>query len=375
MNSKHLFGGRLVCLLLALCLLAGAFVSCSGQTDEIPDGYQYATCDGEYFRLFVPTQWTVNTESGVSGAYISPVDQTAVSMVEVPFALDGTAGESSSGTTGGSSNETSGETEEVAATLDDFLVAHLAEVGEMTDFTLEKEVNTTMNGKRAKDITYAVTLDGVPYRYRQVLCKVEGRFYLFTYSSTAASFDKWLDIVDGIIENIVFHRVPYVGEDPREIPEVDDVPAGMKLVSTNDVPYRVFAPESWVVVPNSAASQVYVSEEDRSNVSTIAYEPEVDGYSVADYWKATEEQYRDALQNFELVSVTEDEALGQRDATVYEYTYSLGGVNYHARQVICVHGYMIVTMTYTALSENYDAHLEDAKAMQKALIFRKAIVG
>ena len=59
---------RLLCTLLALCLLLGTLVACSGDS-EIPDGYQYATCKGEYFRLFVPTQWTVNTESGVSGAY------------------------------------------------------------------------------------------------------------------------------------------------------------------------------------------------------------------------------------------------------------------------------------------------------------------
>jgi hypothetical protein len=36
---------------------------------------------------------------------------------------------------------------------------------------------------------------------------------------------------------------------------------------------------------------------------------------------------------------------------------------------------MIVIMTYTALPENYDAHLDDVVAMQGALTFRKPIVG
>ncbi len=365
---------RLACLILACGLAAGGLVSCSGQADEIPEGYQYATCRGEYFRLFVPTQWTVNTESGVSGAYISPLDQVAVSMVEVPFvpkAPDGSDTEAD--TDADTAEETTASTD--GATLDAFLSAHLREIGEMTDFTLEKETNTTMNGKRAKEIIYAVTQTGVAYRYRQVLCKVEGRFYLFTYSATATAFDQWQEIVDGIIENIVFHNVPYTGEDPRELPTVDGVPAGMKLVSDNSVPYRVFAPESWIAVPDSAAAQVYASETDRSNVSVVVYIPDSEGYSVADYWESTEKQYKDALQNFHVASVTEKETLGGRNATAYEYTYSLGDADYQARQVVCVYGDMIVIMTYTALPENYETHLPEALAMQEALVFRRAIVG
>ena len=45
---------RFLCALLALCMLAGSLVACS-QSGEVPDGYQYATCKGEYFRLFVPS--------------------------------------------------------------------------------------------------------------------------------------------------------------------------------------------------------------------------------------------------------------------------------------------------------------------------------
>ena len=67
---------RMLCAVLALCMLAGSMIACSKEA-EVPDGYQYATCKGEYFRLFVPTQWNVNTESGVSGAYYSLAEGTA----------------------------------------------------------------------------------------------------------------------------------------------------------------------------------------------------------------------------------------------------------------------------------------------------------
>ncbi len=383
MSAKHVSIGRLVCLLLTVCLLAGALVSCSGQGDEIPDGYQYATCKGEYFRLFVPTQWTVNTESGVSGATISVLDRTSVSMVEVPFVLDMMLpAETEGDTTAESEAETVAESVTVSAdssdrtaTLEDFLAAHLASVESMTEFTLEKNLDSTLGGKRAKDITYVASLAGVSYRYRQVLCKVEGRFYLFTYSSTAETFDQWLDTVDEILENVVFHSVPYEGGDEADAPDVDNIPAGMKVVSGSGDAYRVFAPESWIAVPGSAASQVYVSETDRSNVSTIAYVSGEAGFDTAAYWEMTEKNYRDGLDNFVLVATVEGETMGGRAAKVYEYTYSVGGVDYRARQVVCAYSDIIVSMTYTALPENYDTHLADAKAMQAALVFRAPIVG
>ena len=47
---------RLISVGLAVLLLTCGLTGCS-QESEVPDGYQYATCNGEYFRLFVPTQW------------------------------------------------------------------------------------------------------------------------------------------------------------------------------------------------------------------------------------------------------------------------------------------------------------------------------
>ena len=156
---------RLLCALLALCLLGGCLVACGSQS-EIPDGYQYATCKGEYFRLFVPTQWTVNTESGVSGAYYSLAEGTAVSMAEVHF-----------------DQPSDGEGEDVTATLADFYAAHLADISKMSGYKPEKEFDATLGSYVAKDITYTAAKNGEAYRFRQVLTKVEGRFYLFTYSS------------------------------------------------------------------------------------------------------------------------------------------------------------------------------------------------
>ena len=352
---KHSTIIRLLCTLLALCMLTGSLVACSGDS-EVPDGYQYATCKGEYFRLFVPTQWTVNTESGVSGAYYSLAEGTAVSMAEVYFAVP----------------TYDGEGEEVTAGLADFYAAHVADISKMSGYKAEKEFNATLGSYKAKDITYTAVKSGETYRFRQVLTKVEGRFYLFTYSSKEDVFDRWLDTVDGILENVMFYANPYEGSDhEKKIPNVDNIPEGMKLVTDNDLAYRFFVPDSWVVGNADAASLVYASESDRSNVTVVGYVPDAEGYSVADYWENTEKYYKDAFTDYTLLSEPAESKMGGKNATVYEYTYSLGGVTYKCRQSICVFGYMIVVMTYTALPENYDAHMAEVEQMQENLTFRR----
>ena len=349
---KHPTIIRLLCTLLAICLLGGALVACSKES-EIPDGYQYATCKGEYFLLFVPTQWTVNTESGVSGGSYALLEGTAVSMTEVPFDKPSAEGEA-----------------DTVASLEDFFNAHMAEIATLKGYAAEKSLDTTLGSYKAKDVTYSASIGEDVYRYRQVLTKVAGRFYLFTYSSKADSFNQWLDTVDEILENVVFTAYPFEGsEDEKKIPDVE-TPAGMKLVTTNDLAYRFFAPETWVIGDAEAASLVYASESDRSNVTVTSYAAP-DGYSVANYWEDTEKYYKDALKDYTLVGDPTESEMGGKKATVYEYTYSLGGVTYKCRQSICVFGYMIVVMTYTALPENYDAHMAEVEKMQAELTFRR----
>ncbi len=392
MKSKQFFAARMICLMLGLCLLGGSLVAC-GSESGIPDGYQDATCDGEYFCLYIPTQWTVNTESGISGGYTAVYNNMAVSMVQVPF------------------TPPAGSTE---LPVVDFFRSHLAEIEKMTEYRHVNTEDVTVNisdytnqSEPAKAITYTASVAGVGYRYRQVLCRVGERYFIYTWSINAEYFDQCTleqksmleKMRDDIYGHIVYLSSPYEAENKGKIPDVK-APDGMKLVSNNDVPYRFFAPVEWKTVPGSAAAQVYVSEEDRSNVSVIGYVPDASGISVADFWRETEKHYMSALNDYKLIYKSAEpgstlgtgetdaqsnasesetaaplpqEKMGGLNATVYEYTYTLGGVAYHARQVVCVYSYMYVSMTYTALEENYDAHLAEAEAMQAALTFRRKV--
>ena len=55
---------------------------------------------------------------------------------------------------------------------------------------------------------------------------------------------------------------------------------------------------------------------------------------------------------------------------MFDFYYTVGGAQYRYRQFICAYRSMIYCMTYTALPENYDAHLADVTAMIEAFEFR-----
>ena len=339
---------RILCILISAVLLCGSLVACSGAS-EIPDGYQHATCDGEYFRLFVPTSWNVNTSSGVSSAYVSSRTDTMVSMVELGKAAEG-------------------------ETLAHLVEAHMEDIQALKDYTFVSEQNNTMAGRAAKDITYTVKIGDVKYRIRQVLSIVEGRVYLFTYSSQDDAYATWADDVEGILDVLEFWNFPYEGDDERKIPDDVTPPKGMKLVSTNAVSYRFYAPTAWIIDKGAENDVVYFSETDRSNVSLFAHMPEDDALSIQDYWKTCDNYYKDTLGSYEVVS-TEEGKMGGRAALTSEYTFTVGGVAYKTRQTVAAYASMIYIMTYTAVAENYDAHLEDAVAMQEAFTFRTPLGG
>ena len=88
------------------------------------------------------------------------------------------------------------------------------------------------------------------------------------------------------------------------------------------------------------------------------------------YWTECKDKYAATLENFTVISESETTLDGgAKKAKVYEYSYTLGGLQYKARQTVCVVG-MIYAMTYTALPDNYDLHLEDVLKMEQAIHFR-----
>lgn len=158
--------------------------------------------------------------------------------------------------------------------------------------------------------------------------------------------------------------------------EAADAPDGYKLASNDALcDYALYVPE--VFVTESAQSNytiATVSNADKCTVSVAKLE-NVYASTVAEYWEACKADYA-FLSDFTVVSQgadAEGNAVEWEKASVgtgetlkegfrYVFTGKYGGKEYKYQQIFLVHGNAfsssLYCITYTALADHYDGHLE-----------------
>ena len=343
---------KILAVVLLLVMIISAFSACSEKSDA-PEGFQLIACEGDKFRLYVPTQgWSPNTESGTTSALFS-----ANPVVSVNVFVADDAGEMS--------------VEEYWAYCD---ANFKEELGEENYKCLGSE-KVTLGGQPAHKFVYEVKTDlfvadedGQPITYKvmTILCSYKGEMYVFSYNAPAEEhFDMHLEEIEGENGMLAHFRfdVPYSGEG-KVYPDNVEIPEGMKLISTDERPYRFFVPESWVTNTKADFSAAYYSSTDSSNVSLqylILDSFEMDK-TVEEYFTECEERYEKVFESYTLLS-TEDITMDGVAAKKYTYTIVSGGVEYKQMQAIVEKGSTMYVLTYTALPENFDSHLGDVEKM------------
>ena len=170
---------RLIALVSAILIGAAALTSCSAPDVDTPDGMQLASLDGVEYALYVPESWTVNKNSGVSGAYVSAYDKSNVSLVSyVPTA---------------------------AITMEQYwTMCEESYKAEFENYALLENGTTTMAGATAPYYVYSATVSGVEYKFLQAIVANNGMFYLFTYTAEPANYDTHIESVMEMIEVFTF---------------------------------------------------------------------------------------------------------------------------------------------------------------------------
>ncbi len=360
---------RFIALLLLLALAIASLASCSGdEGEEIPTGMKIASRPGATYRLYVPTDWNVNNTYGMTSAYYNLSVQSTVTLGEYPidaalqerFAAEGVS------TTDGRlswywNNECLSAVQEVA------LTGTLAADG--------KAEPSTFGEMPAQTYLYRANVRGDMLFFRQVLCEYAGTIYVFTFTCHEELFEALSPTVQRMLELFVFSDTPYYPEDYMKLPdESAPAPEGMKLASTDEVAYRFYVPLDWTV---DREQRIFAAvAPDRSSVSVVPYMPEVESMSVGQFF----EMNRDLMlltageDGFVLLTESLEEPpqtkMGERVAYIYDYTYRVGDTTYRYRQVICAYKSMIYSMTYTALPEQFDAHVGEFEQMVNAFTFR-----
>ena len=354
-----------ITVFLLLIAMTATSVGCVRDHDEsVPEGMKLATAAGADFRLYIPTSWNANVAYGVSGGYYNLDVLSTVSFVKYEItpsmreALD--AGDAS---------------EFEGGSLEWFWIHHClpAIEGMVLSGSLgevEAEVDL-INGLNARKFTTHGIVNGTTLHFSQVITEREDAFYVFSYTADKELFLALSADVEKMLDNLVFADSYYPDDYVKELAKDTSAPEGMKLVSNDDVAYRFYAPLDWTINRDEAIFAAYM-ESDRSSVSVIPYSPDVESMSVAEFFTACESMMIATAGEggYEAIGEPQKTELGGRQATVYVYTYTVGGTVYKYMQVIAAYRSMIYSLTYTALPEHFDAHLSDVWAMIDAFEFR-----
>lgn len=148
----------------------------------------------------------------------------------------------------------------------------------------------------------------------------------------------------------------------------DDAPKDMQRASSEFVNYVLFVPKTWTVDKTDGVISAYVAD-DKSNVSVTTFTPTRSYDSVVDY---TEEYLKTLEKTYVGYEYIEKESLiptaekletgitlGGVNATRLVYKLSQGDTVYKIMQVIISAKGYVYTLTYTALADKYDTHVDD----------------
>ena len=177
-----------------------------------------------------------------------------------------------------------------------------------------------------------------------------------------------------------------------------NAPDGYITASNDKVEYSLFVPNDWVVdtTENSMMITARVSEQERSNISMIAYQNEdSEKYQVKtdekgnrispvpEYWADYKESLIDLFDKDADGKTTfrlNEDASGKKmqvgdqntgkvaEAYSYSYTATLGEVELQYLQVIIFRNDTFYLFTYTSTPDRYETFIEDVEGILSYLI-------
>ncbi len=365
MNMKNIFGSTLLLLLCAALVLVGT-VGCSAplEDDENPPAQmQNATIAGAPYRLFLPADWNLTVDAGVSGGYYSMNDAAKISA-ELYDNADGLS-------------ETEFWSTVMQPQLKDTFGGELeVEKDDPIKTTLGTVFNDVNYAVEAQAVRYSGILGHIVYKGMAVIAPFGGQMLVLTYLAQEDVYETYLDGMEAAVLNFRWLGRPYEPSEPTHTVDPDaEAPAGMKLASNDDVAYRFYVPESWVLNTALPTSSAYVSESDRSNVMVTVYMPEEDTLTAEQYWEMClaelqgEDEKESVIRNLEVLSDTEGELDG-RPSHTYVYRGDVNGKTYRFSQTIAAYRGMVYTLTYTAQDTVFESHLDAVTQMIEAFDFR-----
>ncbi len=143
---------------------------------------------------------------------------------------------------------------------------------------------------------------------------------------------------------------------------------GFKEISIDGHAYDLFVPDEWVLNTSTGVTSAHAAN-DKSSISLTVYDIK-DGINTIDaLWESNEPTLKCIFPDLEYICNGVETKLDGVMAKEYIFTGTLAGESYTIRQIIALHDGYFHTFTYTALSDNYESHSEDIKAILEYFTF------
>lgn len=182
-------------------LLAAVFIllcACSQTQTDTPSGMKLASVDATDYYMYVPSDWVIADQDGVTSAYVSIADKSNVTCArytisnEAIFDVPADKEESKPDAVVYAENYWTGYTADLESRLPGYRL-------------ISGPVSTLLNGLPAIRCRYAATLSGVEYNFDMVICIRERMYaYLLTYTAEGSKYDTNLQSYEKIISEFVF---------------------------------------------------------------------------------------------------------------------------------------------------------------------------
>lgn len=183
---------RIIALFFVVLSLTIILASC-GNKGDIPDGMKRASDTRIVdYELFVPETWIVDTPSFSSSE--DDVKMLAVSMAHVSTSDRSNISVAQWNVTVNTSNIDTWWENEYKPDITNVLGATVSKEGE----------EMVLDGKTAKKYEYSAKVNETTYKFMVVSTVRNGSIYVITYTSNEENYDKNLDDVSKILENIRF---------------------------------------------------------------------------------------------------------------------------------------------------------------------------
>ncbi len=169
---------KIISLLIVTAALLTVLTSCNSA--PAPDGFKLASEDIADYYFYVPTNWKIDTQTGVTSAHYSDTDPTNISVAIYASVADVE-----------NSKDYYNETRNSITSL----------FGVINE---ELEADTTLGGSPAYKIVYTTKINNVNYRIMQIYCLRGEMVYVVTYTATEDKYEEHYDKVELMLSHFAY---------------------------------------------------------------------------------------------------------------------------------------------------------------------------